>query len=65
MEETEQILNKLNEIKIEIEFIKEHMVDVDTILTPEEEKLLDESIENYKQGKTKSLAQIKKELTNV
>ena len=38
------------------------MVDVDSILTPEEEIELDESIEEFKKGNTKSFAQIKKEI---
>ena len=58
----EKILNELKTIKIEIEYIKENMVDVDSILTPEEEIELDESVEEFKKGNTKSFAQIKKEI---
>lgn len=58
-------LDKIHEdlefIKKEISEIKEHMVDADTILTPEEGKELDESIERYKQGKTRDFDKIKKE----
>lgn len=42
--------------------IKEHMVDVDTILTPEEEEELEKSIENYKLGKTKDFDKIKEDI---
>ena len=42
--------------------IKEHMVDVDTILTPEEEEELERSMENYKLGKTRDFDKIKKEI---
>ena len=47
-----QIIQELKDIKREFHFIKEHMVDVDTILTPEEEVELDESLKELKEGKT-------------
>ncbi len=37
--------------KTELDTIKDHMVDVDTILTKEEHVILDESIKNEKEGK--------------
>jgi len=53
---TEQrILEKLEKIEKEVEEIKEHMVDVDTILTEEERRLLDESLKNEKLGRLVSL----------
>ena len=57
-------MHELEEIKKELYFIKEHMVDADTILTPEEELELDESLKELKQGKTFSLEQIKKDREN-
>lgn len=56
------ILEKLEEIKKDVEEIKEHMVDVDTILTPEEEKRIGESLQDLKQGKTTSLEQFEKDI---
>ena len=56
-----QIIQELKEIKKEIHFIKEHMVDVDTILTPKEEVELNESLKELKEGKTFSLDTIKKD----
>ena len=53
--EVKKVLDELRTIKIDIEFIKEHMVDVDTILTPEEEKRLNLSIDEFKRGRTISL----------
>lgn len=56
---TEQlILEKLEKIEKNVEDIKEHMVDVDTILTAEERALLDQSIKNEKEGKLVSLEEI-------
>lgn len=59
----EMIHKDLEFLKKEISEIKEHMVDADTILTPEEEKELDISIGNYKKGKTKDFETIKKEIS--
>ncbi len=55
----QQILNKLEKIEREIMEIKEHTIDVDTIITEEERKLLDESIEHEKKGKQISLDELK------
>lgn len=60
--ELKQIMQKLDIIKSELDFIKTHMVDIDMILIPEEEKRLNISLEEYKQGKTVSLDKVKKEL---
>jgi len=46
-----KILMELKYIKEELHYIKEHMVDVDMILTPEEEGILKESIEDFKREK--------------
>jgi len=59
--ETQKVLDELREIKVDIKFIREHMVDIDTILTPEEEKRIDESIKEFEQGKTISLEDFEKE----
>ena len=46
-----QFAEELKAIRKDLEFIKEHMVDVDTILTQKEEWRLNEAIEEYKAGK--------------
>ncbi|MFC1774816.1 hypothetical protein ACFLZN_00690 [Nanoarchaeota archaeon] len=53
-----RILDKLEKIEKDLSEIKEHMVDVDTILTVEERELLDESVKNEKEGKLVSLEDI-------
>lgn len=58
MELEQQILQKLERIEKEVEVIKEQMVDVDTILTEEERRLLDESIRNEKEDKLISLEEL-------
>ncbi|MEK6852431.1 MAG: hypothetical protein AABX59_01000 [Nanoarchaeota archaeon] len=60
--ENKQILDELKEIKSDVKFIKEHMVDIDTILTPEEEVRLKESVEEFEDGKTTSIEDFEKEL---
>lgn len=57
-----QILQELKEIKKDINFIKEHMVDIDTIMTPEEEKIFEQSLKELKEGKTTPLSKMKEEL---
>ena len=62
--QTQQILNELKTMRIDIEFIKENLVDVDAILTPEEETRLNKSLDEFKQGKTTSLEEFEKEMKN-
>ena len=42
--------------------IREHMVDIDCILTDEERKLVDKSHESQKKGTLISLSEVKKEM---
>lgn len=62
--ELKQVMNELKNIKKELRFIKEHMVDADTILTAEERRLLDKSIKNEKEGKLVSLDELKNARNN-
>ena len=61
---TGQIMQELREIKMDLDFIKKHMVDVDTILTPEEEVELNEGLRELEKGKTFSFDIIKKDRKN-
>ncbi len=58
MEIENRILERLERIEREVIEIKEHMVDVDTILTEEERKLLDQSFIHEKEGKLMSLEEL-------
>lgn len=60
--EVKQILDELKTIKVDLDFIKKHMFDPDTILTTEETKRFEQSMKELKEGKTTSLSAIKKEL---
>ena len=62
MAETSTIASDLEEIKRDLKYIKEHMVDADSILTPEEKASLKAARAEYKAGKTTSLENVKKEL---
>jgi len=55
----QKILQKLETIEKELVDIRAHMVDVDTILTEEEKRLLDESIKHEKEGTLVSLEAVK------
>ena len=49
------ILDKLNEIKSELDYIKRHMANTDTILTEDDLEALKAAEEDLKKGKTVSL----------
>lgn len=59
--EVDLILKEIREIKRELVYIKEHMVDVDTILTDEEVMMLKEAEKEFEQGRTTRLDDLKKE----
>ena len=59
-----KIFDELTNIKAELNEIKEHMVDADTILSEEERILVSESFNHEKEGKLVSLSEFKKDLGN-
>ena len=57
-----EILVRLTKLQSDMEYIKEHIVDIDTILTIEEEEALEESLKELKEGKTISHKELKKRI---
>jgi hypothetical protein len=57
-----ELMQELKLIREELQYIKEHMVDVDMVLTPEEEESLDECMREYREGKTVRLEDFKREV---
>ncbi len=57
-----KVFDELVSIKAELDEIKEHMVDSDTILSEEEKVLVDESFKHEKEGKLASISEFKKNL---
>lgn len=57
--EQQNIINRLDRIEKTLKYIQENMIDVDVIITEEERRMLDESVENEKSGKLVSLEAIK------
>ena len=53
--ETKVIMDRLDEIKSELDYIKKRMVDVDAVLTEEDIESLKEAEEDYKRGRTVKL----------
>jgi len=51
----EELTSELRAIREDLDFIKEHMVDADSILTEEERKSLDASLKHEREGKLFSL----------
>ncbi len=60
--EMKQILEKLEEIKTELDDLKERMVDPDAVLDEEDIIAIYESEKEEKEGKLTSLEEFKKEL---
>ena len=58
----ERVYEKLESLQKDVEFIKKHMFDPDTIMTTEEDKRFEESLKELKEGKTTPLSELKKEL---
>ena len=50
-----KIEEELAAIKKDLEYIKKHMIDIDSVLTKNEEKILEDSIKEFEKGKTVSL----------
>jgi hypothetical protein len=50
-----EIVEELKAIRKDLNYIKEHMIDIDMILTPDEERILKEGIKELKSGKTTKL----------
>ena len=62
MAEVEEIREELKAIRKDLDFIKKHMFDPDTIMTIEEAKRFEQSLKELKEGKTTPLSELKKEL---
>ncbi|HLC87136.1 MAG TPA: hypothetical protein VJH65_02580 [Candidatus Nanoarchaeia archaeon] len=57
--EQQNIDTRLDRIEKTLKYIQENMVDVDVIITEEERRMLDDSVENEKSGNLISLEEIK------
>ena len=57
-----RLFDEIAHIKSELDEIKEHMVDVDTILSEEERRMVAESFKHEAEGKLVSLSDFKKGL---
>tara|TARA_Y100000310_G_C20440058_1_gene695648 strand:+ start:541 stop:711 length:171 start_codon:yes stop_codon:yes gene_type:complete len=53
--EIQQIAGKLDTIKSDLNYLKNHLIDVDVVLTDDDIKALKEADKDFKAGKTKRL----------
>ena len=60
--DTQTIHAMLSDIKSELDYIKDHMVDRDSILDEDDRKAIASARQNFKEGKTISHQDLKKEL---
>ena len=58
--ETKHLYKEIKAIRKDLDYIKKHMVDADTILTKEEETRLNSSIEDYKKGNVMPLEEFER-----
>ena len=58
----EKMYKELMALRREVQFIKTHMFDPDTIMTTEEEERYERAMQELSEGKTTSLEDLKKEL---
>ncbi len=61
-EELNLVLEKLNEIKSELDYIKKHITDQDVLLDEDDLEAIRAGEKQRKEGTLKSLLQLKKEL---
>ena len=55
-----ELLNEIKKLRLDVDMLKDRLVDPDTVLTEEEEKNLDRSLEEYARGETYSMADVEK-----
>jgi len=60
-EDIARIMKKLEGIESNISYIRDHMIDSDTLLTSEERKQHLRSMKEYKEGKTYTLVDLEGE----
>lgn len=58
----EKIYREILALRKEVQTIKNNMIEIDVIMTPEEEAQLEETLELHNKGKTRRFEDLKKEL---
>ncbi len=58
----QRVYDELRGLKRDVAYIKDHMIDPDMIMTPEEEREFEGALEEIKAGKTTPLSEVEKEL---
>ena len=54
--EVQEIMEKLNHIQADLDFIKSHLSDVDVVLTDDDVHAIQEAEEDLRDGKSKRIA---------
>ena len=60
--EAQQIMDKLNHIQSDLDFIKTHITDIDLVLTNDDKEALEAAEREFQEGKTTSHQKLKSEL---
>ena len=61
-QQVQEIIEKLDHIQLDLDFIKGHIADVDLVLTDDDVDALHEAEKEYHMGKSVSLKQFKQEM---
>ena len=59
--EVETILKRLEKIEHDLGYLKEHMVDMDMLLTPDELQEFEESMKDYRDGNVYKLNDLERD----
>ena len=60
--QAEEILRKLAKLQVDMDYLKSNIVNDDSVLTEDDLEAIDEAEKEYKEGRTISHEQLKKEL---
>ncbi|MEK6928958.1 MAG: hypothetical protein AABW65_03320 [Nanoarchaeota archaeon] len=58
----DKLYRELLALRREVQFIKNRMIEIEIVMSPKEEVLLEEALEEHRKGKTKRTEDFRKEL---
>ncbi len=59
--QSQMIMEELKQLRQDVSYIKEHMVEMDMVLTPKEAKRLEKGLQELRTGRAKTLEQVERE----
>ncbi|HIH37464.1 hypothetical protein J4460_09035 [Candidatus Woesearchaeota archaeon] len=62
MAETQELMKVIEEMRDDIKYIKKHLIDPDSIMSEDDIACLEQARKDFKEGKTLSLKDLRREL---